>query len=83
MLKMDARRLSLIAFFSWSFTVVLAGAEEQKWSKESCKEIYSAIGIFVHLADEEWKKKQEEKGAFYASVAADYSNIYQTVCKKE
>ena len=29
------------------------------------------------------KKKSEEKGALYASVAADYSTVYQTVCDKE
>ena len=55
---------------------------EKKWSTKQCSELYKAIGFFTALADKHWKKKSEEKGALYASVAADYSTVYQTVCDK-
>ena len=55
---------------------------EKKWSTKQCSDLYKAIGFFTALADKQWKKKSEEKGALYASVAADYSIICQTVCDK-
>ena len=54
----------------------------KKWSTKQCSDLYKAIGFFTALADKQWKKKNEEKGALYASVAADYSIVYQTVCDK-
>ena len=54
----------------------------KKWPDQKCSDLYKAIGVFTSLAHKEWEKKNEEKGAIYASVAADYSNIYQTVCNK-
>ncbi len=55
---------------------------DKKWSTKQCSDLYKAIGFFTALADKQWKKKSEEKGALYASVAADYSTVYQTVCNK-
>ena len=55
---------------------------DKKWSIKQCSDLYKAIGFFTSLADKQWKKKSEEKGALYASVAADYSTVYQTVCDK-
>ena len=71
--------------FTASFSVVASFASSQsnkKWSNEQCSDLYKAIGFFTALADKQWKKKSEEKGALYASVAADYSTVYQTVCDK-
>ena len=71
--------------FTALFSVVatLASAEtNKKWSTKQCSDLYKAIGFFTALADKHWKKKSEEKGALYASVAADYSTVYQTVCDK-
>ncbi len=67
------------------FSVVGSFASAQsdkKWSNKQCSDLYKAIGFFAALADKQWKKKSEEKGALYASVAADYSTVYQTVCDK-
>ena len=71
------------------FTVLLfvvcsfaSAQSDKKWSTKQCSDLYKAIGFFTALADKQWKKKSEEKGAFYASVAADYSTVYQTVCDK-
>ena len=68
-----------LLFFVGSFDPVQS---EKKWSTKQCSDLYKAIGFFTALADKQWKKKSEEKGAFYASVAADYSTVYQTVCDK-
>jgi|TARA_B100001093_G_C26245433_1_gene766207 hypothetical protein len=66
---------SVIGSFAWA-------QSDKKWSSKQCSDLYKAIGFFTALADKQWKKKSEEKGALYASVAADYSTVYQTVCDK-
>ena len=48
--------------------------------KEFRTDIYNAIALFSSLPDKEWKIN-EEKSVRYASVAADYATIYETVCK--
>ena len=53
---------------------------DKKWSTKQCSDLYKAIGFFTALAHKHWEKKDEEKGALYASVAADYSTVYQPVC---
>ena len=67
--------LSVVGSFS-------SAQSDKKWSTKQCSDLYKAIGFFTALADKQWKKKSEEKGALYASVAADYSTVYQTVCNK-
>ena len=67
--------LSVVGSFS-------SAQSDKKWSAKQCSDLYKAIGFFTALADKQWKKNSEEKGAFYASVAADYSTVYQTVCNK-
>ena len=76
--------LRLFIFTALLFVVgSFASAQaEKKWSTKQCSDLYKAIGFFTALADKQWKKKSEEKGALYASVAADYSTVYQTVCDK-
>jgi len=74
-----------LLIFTALLTVVGSFASAQsdkKWSTKQCSDLYKAIGFFTALADKQWKKNSEEKGAFYASVAADYSTVYQTVCNK-
>ena len=76
--------LRLFIFTALLFVVgSFASAQaEKKWSTKQCSDLFKAIGFFTALADKQWKKKSEEKGALYASVAADYSTVYQTVCDK-
>ena len=75
------RLLIFTALFS--FVASFASAQTtKKWSTKQCSDLYKAIGFFTAYADKHWKKKNEEKGALYASVAADYSTVYQTVCDK-
>ena len=59
-----------------------AQSHMKKWPNQKCSDLYKAIGFFTAYVDKQWKKKNEEKGALYASVAADYSTVYQTVCDK-
>ena len=75
------RLLIFTALFS--FVASFASAQtNKKWSTKQCSDLYKAIGSFTALAHREWEKKNEEKAVLYASVAADYSTIYQTVCDK-
>jgi len=52
------------------------------YPKESCQEIYKAIGTFLVLADGEWKEENWEKAMFYSTASANYATIYLAVCKK-
>ncbi len=70
---------ALFCLSSYAF----AQSDIKKWPAQKCSDLFRAIGIFTALSHKEWKeKKNEKKGAFYASVAADYSTIFQTVCNK-
>ena len=55
----------------------------KEWEEKACSDLYGSIGLFTHLSDEKWKEKNEKKAAFYASVAANYAIIFETVCKDE
>ena len=56
-------------------------SKEEKYPEHVCKEIYGAIGTFLGLADKEWKQKNEEKALFYSQAAANYSTVFETVCR--
>ena len=71
----------LTALLSVTSSFASAQSGIKKWSTKECSDLYKAIGFFTALAHKEWEKKNEEKGALYVSVAADYANIYKTVCK--
>ena len=83
MLAINLKKISLTVIFVLLFSSVQAEKKEKIWSEKSCSDLYDAIGLFTTLADKEWKKKREEKAAFYTSVAADYAKIFETVCERE
>ena len=56
-------------------------AKEEKYPEHVCKEIYGAIGNFLALADKEWKQENWEKALFFSQAAANYSTVYETVCR--
>ena len=60
---------------------VFGGDKHEQWSEKSCTDVYNAIAIFSSLAEKQWKI-DEEKAVQYASAAADYATIYETVCKR-
>jgi hypothetical protein len=79
---MKMKQLLMIALITISFASTDFVFAKEKYSEKACEDIYGAIGIFVKIADSEWKKKNDKKASFYSQVAANYSTIYETVCKK-
>ena len=76
------KKLILIALSLGLFSSITYGqTKNEPWEQETCTELYDSITLFVSLADKEWKKENAERASFFASVAADYSVIFQTVCK--
>ena len=76
------KKLILIALsLSLSSSITYGQTKIEPLEQEACTELYNSIELFVGLADKEWKKENAERASFFASVAADYSIIYQTVCK--
>ena len=73
-------RLFIFTTFFSVISSFSSAQSDKKWSTKQCSDLYKAIGFFTALAHKQWEKKSEEKGALYASVAADYSIVYQTVC---
>lgn len=72
---------TLIILLTSVVSPVFGEDKHKQWSEKSCTDVYNAIAIFSSLADKQWKI-DEEKAARYASAAADYATIYQTVCKR-
>ena len=74
----------LIVVLSLFVNLQSANAKETeiKWKEKDCIDLYNTIILFTTLSDKEWKQKNEEKGSFYASTAADYTIIYGTFCTK-
>lgn len=59
-------------------------AQQDKYPKEACEEIYDAIGLFVGLADNAWQNQDNadwDLGTSLSGVAANYATIYQVVCE--
>ena len=73
--------LTSLILFTSVVSPVFGEAKHEQWSEKSCTDVYNAIAIFTSLAEKQWKI-EEEKAAFYASIAADYATIYETVCKR-
>ena len=72
---------TLIILLTSVVSPVFGEAKHEQWSEKSCNDIYNAIAIFSSLAEKQWKI-EEEKASRYASAAADYATIYETVCKR-
>ena len=79
--KINTLLTKLIILFVSAVSPVLGEAKHEQWSEKSCTDVYNAIAIFSSLAEKKWKT-DEEKAARYASAAADYATIYETVCKR-
>ena len=60
----------------------VASKEIETYPKETCQEIYEAIGTFLVLADAEWELQNGEAAMFYSTAAANYATIYETVCRE-
>ena len=60
----------------------VSSKEIETYPKETCQEIYEAIGTFLVLADAEWELQNGEAAMFYSTAAANYATIYETVCRE-
>ena len=78
---MKALLTTLIILITSVVSPVFGEDKHKQWSEKSCNDVYNAIAIFSSLAEKQWKI-DEEKAARYASAAADYASIYETVCKR-
>ena len=78
---MKALLTTLIILTTPVVSPVFGEDKHKQWSEKSCNDVYNAIAIFSSLAEKQWKI-DEEKAARYASAAADYASIYETVCKR-
>ena len=79
--KMKTLLTSLIILITSVVSPLFGEDKHEKWSEKSCADVYNAIAIFTSLAEKQWKI-DEEKAARYASAAANYATIYETVCKR-
>ena len=79
---MKALLTTLIILITSVVSPVFGEDKHKQWSEKSCTDVYNAIAIFSSLAEKQWKI-DEEKAARYASAAADYATIYETVCKRK
>ena len=50
--------------------------------RKDCIDLFNAIILLTKLYDKEGKNKIEKKRAFYASVATDYTIIFNNFCTK-
>ena len=75
------KKLFFMLVFMFCISINPIFSNEEKYPEHVCKEIYGAIGTFLGLADKEWKQKNEEKALFYSQAAANYSTVYETVCR--
>jgi len=79
---MKIRQIFMVSLISILFASTnIVCAKEAKYPKKACKGIYGAIGLFLKIADVEWKKKNEKKAVLYSQAAANYATVYETVCR--
>ena len=71
----------LIAILAVAIAIPTMGFAEEQYSKEICKPMYDAIGVFLAIADKAWKSQDEEKALLYSTAAANYATIYELTCK--
>jgi hypothetical protein len=79
------KKLTSYILISLLLTATYSRAAEkiEPYDEKTCLEIYNAIGLFLYLADTEWKAKNNEKGLLFSSAAANYATTYSVVCDKD
>ena len=87
------KKLIIMLVFMFIISINPIFSKERKYPENVCEEIFSAIGIFLTLADKEWeqtknvekteleKSKHSEKALFFSQAAANYSTVYETTCR--
>ena len=87
------KKLIFMLVFMFIISINPIFSEDKKYPENVCEEIFGAIGTFLTLAEKEWKQtknaekteleksKHAEKGLFLSQAAANYSTVYETVCR--
>ena len=72
----------LLAVLAVAIAIPTMGFAQEQYPKEICKQMYDAIGLFLTIADKDWKSQDEEKALFYSTAAANYATVYEVTCKR-
>ena len=87
------KKLIFMLVFMFIISINPIFSEDKKYPENVCEEIFGAIGTFLTLAEKEWKQtknaekteleksKHAEKALFFSQAAANYSTVYETVCR--
>ena len=87
------KKLIFMLVFMFIISINPIFSEDKKYPENVCEEIFGAIGTFLTLAEKEWKQtknaekteleksKHSEKALFFSQAAANYSTVYETVCR--
>ena len=87
------KKLIIMLVFMFIISINPIFSKERNYPENVCEEIFGAIGIFLTLADKEWeqtkstekneleKSKHAEKALFFSQAAANYSTVYETICR--
>ena len=87
------KKLIFMLVFMFIISINPIFQEDKKYPENVCEEIFGAIGTFLTLAEKEWKQtknaekteleksKHSEKALFFSQAAANYSTVYETVCR--
>ena len=87
------KKLIFMLVFMFIISINPIFSKERKYPENVCEEIFGAIGTFLTLAEKEWKQtknaekteleksKHAAKGLSLSQAAANYSTVYETVCR--
>ena len=87
------KKLISMLVFMFFISINPIFSEDIKYPENVCEEIFGAIGTVLTLAEKEWKQtknaekteleksKHAAKGLFLSQAAANYSTVYETVCR--
>ena len=85
--------LFFILVFMFCISINPLFSKDRKYPENVCKEMFDGIIIFLTLADKEWeqtrnyerneleKSKHAEKVLSFSQTAANYSTVYETICR--
>ena len=87
------KKLIFMLVFMFIISINPIFSQDKKYPENECEEIFGAIGTFLTLAEKEWKQtknaekteleksKHAEKALFFSQAAANYSTVFETVCR--
>ena len=67
--------------FMFIFSIKPIFSEDTKFKEAYCDKIYLEIKALIILAHSEWEYGNESAVLLKSQLAANYSTVYQTMCK--